>query len=63
MNFTNHKHSFSFRTIKGYGLAGAVIASVLVSQGVVAAEQVAQNKWHRTTKQRLKLLNIHAQSN
>ena len=48
MNFTNHKHSFSFRTIKGYGLAGAVIASVLVSQGVVAAEQVAPNNETKT---------------
>ena len=32
--------TFSFRTIKGYGLAGAVIASVLFSQGVVAADTV-----------------------
>ena len=32
--------TFSFRTIKGYGLAGAVIATVLVSQGVVAADTV-----------------------
>ena len=48
MNFTNHKHSFSFRTIKGYGLAGAVIASVLVSQGVVAAEQVTPNNETKT---------------
>ena len=38
MNLKTQK--FSFRTIKGYGLAGAVIASVLFSQGVVAADTV-----------------------
>ena len=38
MNLKTQK--FSFRTIKGYGLAGAVIASVFLSQGVVAADTV-----------------------
>ena len=40
MNFKIKKQIFSYRKVKGYGLASAVIASMFLAQGVVSADVV-----------------------
>lgn len=47
--FKNKKEIFSFRKIKGYGLASAVIASMFLAQGAVSADVVTSPDGAKTT--------------
>ena len=49
MNFKIKKQIFSYRKIKGYGLASAVIASMFLAQGVVSADVVTSPDGTKTT--------------
>ena len=49
MNFKIKKQIFSYRKVKGYGLASAVIASMFLAQGVVSADVVTTPDGTKTT--------------